>query len=109
MPSALVTKLTAPIREVQSLVGPGWSGEPTADPTAALIGVRNALSDVAAAAGRAWRQAEATWSGAGADAAAEFAAATVRATEALTARVADLGATAQTAGSAVSRANDRLR
>ena len=28
MPSALVAALAAPIREVQSLVGPGWTGDP---------------------------------------------------------------------------------
>ena len=32
MPSALVEALAAPIREVQSMVGPGWSGDPAADP-----------------------------------------------------------------------------
>ncbi len=33
MPSALVTALAAPIRRVQALVGPGWSGPPTLPPT----------------------------------------------------------------------------
>jgi cell wall-associated NlpC family hydrolase len=109
MPSALVAALAAPIREVQSLVGQGWSSDPTGDPATALRGVRDALADVAAAARRTWTQAEQSWSGAGADAAAEFAATTVAAAEALAERVDQLGATAQTAGAAVSRANERLR
>ena len=73
MPSALVAALAAPIREVQSLVGPGWSSDPAGDPATALGRVRDALADVAAAARRAWNQAEQSWFGAGADAAAEFA------------------------------------
>jgi cell wall-associated NlpC family hydrolase len=109
MPSALVAALAAPIREVQSLVGPGWSGDPAADPASGLGRVRDALADVAAAARRTWNQAEQSWFGAGADAAAEFAATTVVAAEALVGRVDQLGATAQTAGAAVSRANERLR
>jgi cell wall-associated NlpC family hydrolase len=109
MPSALVAALAAPIREVQSLVGTGWSGDPAGDPATALGRVRDALADVAAAARRTWNQAEQSWFGAGADAAAEFAASTVAAAEALAGRVDQLGATAQTAGAAVSRANERLR
>jgi cell wall-associated NlpC family hydrolase len=109
MPSALVAALAAPLREVQSLVGPGWSGDPTGDPAAALGGVRDALTDISTAARRAWRHAEASWFGAGADAAAEFAATTAAATDALAERVDQLGATAQTADAAVSRAKERLR
>ncbi|MDT5211266.1 MAG: peptidoglycan DL-endopeptidase CwlO [Mycobacterium sp.] len=109
MPTALVAELAAPIREVQSLVGPGWSSDPAGDPASALGRVRDVLADVAAAARRTWSQAEQSWTGAGADAAAEFAATTVAAAEALAGRVAQLGATAQTAGAAVSRANERLR
>ena len=53
MPSALVAALAAPIREVQSMVGPGWSGDPATDPATVLGGVRDALADVSAAtAGR---------------------------------------------------------
>jgi peptidoglycan DL-endopeptidase CwlO len=109
MPSALVAALAAPIREVQSLVGPGWSSDPTGDPAAALGGVRDALADVSAAARRAWTQAEVSWFGAGADAAAEFAATTVAATDALAEKVDQLGAAAQTAGAAVARASEELR
>jgi cell wall-associated NlpC family hydrolase len=64
---------------------------------------------VSAAARRAWNDAEESWFGAGADAAAEFAATTITAAEALAARVDQLGVTAQTAGAAVSRARERLR
>jgi cell wall-associated NlpC family hydrolase len=101
----LVAALAAPIREVQSLVGPGWSS----DPATALSGMRDALVDVSAAARRAWTQAEVDWSGAGAGGAAEFAASTVATANALAARVDQFGATAQTAGAAVARANERLR
>src|SRR5258705_2910348 len=109
MPSALVAALAAPIREVQSLVGPGWSSDPAGDPASALGRVRDALADVAAAARRTWNQAEQSWFGKGADAAAGFAASTVAAAEALVGRIDRLGATAQTAGAAVSRANERLQ
>lgn len=109
MPSALVAALAAPIREVQSLVGPGWSSDPGGDPEAALGRVRDALADVSAAARRAWIQAEASWSGAGANAAGEFAATTVATVDALAGRVDQLGATAQAAEAAVARARERLR
>jgi len=105
MPSALVAALAAPIREVQALVGPGWSG----DPAGALMIARDALDDVSASVRRAWRQSEAGWSGSGADAAAEFAAATVAAVEALSMRAERLGAVADQVGAAVERARDRLR
>jgi peptidoglycan DL-endopeptidase CwlO len=105
VPSALIAALSAQIREVQSLVGPGWSS----GPAIALSQARNVLADVAAASRRAWSQAEANWSGTGADAAAEFAATTIVATDALAERVEELGVTAQTAGAAVARANERLR
>jgi cell wall-associated NlpC family hydrolase len=101
----LIATLSARIREVQSLVGPGWSS----GPAIALSQAQNALADVAAASRRAWSQAEANWSGTGADAAAEFAATTIAATEALAKKVDELGVTAQTAGAAVARANERLR
>jgi cell wall-associated NlpC family hydrolase len=105
MPSALVAALAAPIREVQALVGPGWSS----DPAGALGEARSALADIAAASRRAWSQAEAYWSGTAADAAAEFAATTIAATEALAERVDELGVTTQNAAAAVARARERLR
>jgi cell wall-associated NlpC family hydrolase len=105
----LVAALSAPIREVQSLVGPGWSGDPAADPASVLGGVRDALANVSAGAGRAWRQSGGWWSGAGADGAAGFSAATVAAIDALATRADDLSATASSATAAVARANERLR
>jgi peptidoglycan DL-endopeptidase CwlO len=109
MPGALVAALVAPIREVQSLVGPGWSSAPAGDPATALRRVRDALADVSAAARRAWTDTEANWSGAGADAAAEFAAATVAAVDALSVRAERLGTAADKAEAAVARARERLR
>ena len=109
MPSALVTALTAPIREVQALVGPGWSGDPAADPASALAGVRHMLTDVASSAGQAWHRAAAGWSGAGAEAAAEFAATTAAAIDDAAERAANLGVTADNAAGAVARAHRRLQ
>ena len=56
MPSDLVAALAAPIREVQSMVGPGWSGDPALDPSTAFGGVRDALADAAAREARAAEQ-----------------------------------------------------
>lgn len=109
MPSALVAALAAPIREVQSLVGPGWLNDPAGDPASALGRVRNTLVEVSTAARRAWRRAEADWSGAGADAAAEFAAAIVATADALAARTDHLAQMTDTAAAAVARASERLR
>jgi cell wall-associated NlpC family hydrolase len=109
MPSALVAALAAPIREVQSLVGPGWSGDPAADPADVLGRVRDALADVSAAAGRAWHQTGGWWSGGGARGAAEFSTATVAAIDAVATRADQLGVTAGAAAAAVTRANQRLR
>ena len=109
MPSALVAALAAPIREVQSLVGPGWSNDPASDPATALGGVRDALADVSAAARRAWTQAELNWFGAAADAAAGFAATTVAAADDLALRADHLGRAADSAAAAVAHANERLR
>src|SRR3954454_25131223 len=67
MPSALVAALAAPIREMQSLVGPGWSSDPASDPATALVGVRDALANVSAAARRAWMDAELVCLGPGGD------------------------------------------
>ena len=108
MPSALVASLAAPIREVQALVGPGW-GDPVRDPATVLGGVRDALVEVSAAAGRAWNQADADWSGAGADGAAGFAASTIAAADALAVRADHLGSTADAAAAAVGEANERLQ
>ena len=83
MPSALVAALAAPIREVQSMVGPGWSGDPATDPAAVLGGVRDALADVSAATARAWGLAGRDWRGVGADGAADFVAAATASADAL--------------------------
>ncbi|MGP4055278.1 C40 family peptidase [Mycobacterium sp. 4D054] len=107
MPSSTVAALTAPIRRVQQLVGPGWSG--AADPAATLDGVRATLTEIADAAGQAWLRAQANWSGAGADAAAEFATSTVAAVDAAAERAGGLGAAAADAASAVARAHRRLQ
>ena len=109
MPSALVTALAAPIRELQSMVGPGWSDDPALDPARALRGVRDALVEVSAAAGRAWSQADAGWSGAGAGGAADFTTSAMAAADALAARVDQLSATTDASAAAVTRASERLR
>ncbi|AGB21693.1 cell wall-associated hydrolase, invasion-associated protein [Mycobacterium sp. JS623] len=101
MPSALVAALAAPIHEVQALVGPGWSSDP-------FGAAHNTLAGIAAASQRAWSQAEMNWSGTASDAAAEFAATTIAAANALAQRVGELGATAQNASAAVARARERL-
>jgi cell wall-associated NlpC family hydrolase len=106
MPSALVSALTAPLREVQALVGPGWSTP--GGPDAAIGEVRDALSAVAAAARRSW-VAVGDWSGAAADAAGRSAAATVATADALADRADALGTAARQAGAAVQSAGVRLR
>lgn len=109
MPTPLVTALVAPIRHVQSLVGPGWSSDPGADPAAVLGGVRTILTDIADDAQRAWRDVDAGWSGGGAQAAAEFAASTAAALDGAADRAGRLGATADRAAAAVARAHRRLQ
>lgn len=108
MTSGLVSALTAPLRRVQALVGPGWSGEPAGDPAAVLSGVRDTLTDVADAASQAWRAADADWSGSGADAAAEFAATTTAAIDGAAERAGRLGSVARDAAGAVAGAHRRL-
>jgi peptidoglycan DL-endopeptidase CwlO len=109
MPSATVAALAAPIRRVQALVGPGWTADPSGDPAATLADVREALVDVAHAAGLAWQRTEAGWSGGGADAAADFAAATTSAIDAAAERAGGLGVTAEAAARAVADAHRRLQ
>ena len=109
MPSALVAALAAPIREVQSMVGPGWSGDPATDPAAVLGGVRDALAEVSAATARAWGLAGQRWWGVGADGAADFVAAAASSAVALSMRAEALGVSADAAAAAVARANSRLR
>jgi cell wall-associated NlpC family hydrolase len=102
MPSALVAALATPIREVQALVGPGWSSNP-------FGAAHSALADIGAASRRAWSHAEMNWFGSAADAAAEFTATTIGTAEALAQRVDELGVAARNAGEAVARARERLR
>lgn len=109
MPSALVSTLTAPIRRVQALVGPGWSSDPAADPAAELSGIHSMLADVAHSAAQAWQHTSPEWSGAGAEAAAEFATTTAAAIEDAAERAASLGSTADAAAGAVMRAHRRLQ
>ncbi|KUI16948.1 glycoside hydrolase [Mycobacterium sp. GA-1285] len=104
MPSALVAGLTAPLREVQSLVGSG-SG---AELATALRDVHNALREVSASTSQAWGRAAQHWTGAGADAAAGVFTGAVAQTEDLAERVGRLGAAAEAAGAAVARARERL-
>ena len=107
VPSALVAALSAPIREVQSLVGPGWSGDPSADPAVALGRARDALANVSAATRHTWDRTN--WTGSGADAAADFTASTVAAIDGLAARAGQLSSAAGDASAAVARAHERLR
>ncbi|WP_029116629.1 C40 family peptidase [Mycobacterium sp. URHB0044] len=108
MPSSLVSVLAAPIRELQALVGPGWAGSTDGDPAVVFAGVRDALADVSANGRRAWDQAGAEWTGAGADAAAEFSHATVAAVDALALRADHMGAATARAADAVARARQQL-
>ncbi|ORB25038.1 C40 family peptidase [Mycolicibacterium parafortuitum] len=109
MPGATVEALAAPIRRLQTLVGPGFSGDPSADPASALRGVRQMLDDIAGSSGQAWRTVEAGWAGAGADAAADFAASTSRAIGDAAQRASTLGVAAEDAAAAVARAHQRLQ
>jgi peptidoglycan DL-endopeptidase CwlO len=109
MASPLVTTLSAPIRRVQALVGPGWAPDSAAEPSAVLRGVHETLTDVAAAAGQAWRQAEASWSGTGGDAAARFAVTTSAAIDQAAERAGELGTAARGAADTVAWAHRRLQ
>jgi cell wall-associated NlpC family hydrolase len=102
VPSALVSSLTAPIRELQAMLGTG-----STDPATALSGIHGALTDLAAATGRSWQGTR--WMGEAGDAAAEFTSATVAAIDELSITTSRLGAAATNAADAVSRARQRLR
>ncbi|MCH9668345.1 MAG: C40 family peptidase [Actinomycetia bacterium] len=109
MPSALVSALAVPIRRLQALVGPGWSSDPAADPTAALAEVHRGLAEVAAAAGQAWNRIGPGWSGVGADAAAGFAMRAAAAIADAAESAGHLGARAEVVAGAVARAHRRLQ
>lgn len=104
MPSGLIAGLTAPLREVQSLVGSGAVTELAT----ALRDVHNALREASASVDQAWGRAAQHWAGAGADAVAGVFTAAVTRTDELAERVGRLGAAAETAGAAVARARERL-
>jgi cell wall-associated NlpC family hydrolase len=107
MPSALVSALSAPIREVRSMVGPGWSGA-SGEPAAILAAAGEVLADVATATGVATQRTGGQWRGAGADAAAAYVASTVAAVDELASRTGELSRAAGAAGAAVAEAGSRL-
>lgn len=109
MPGALTTVLAEPIRRLQALVGPGWSAGPSGDPSPALLDARDVLADTAAAAEQAWRTTAGGWSGSGADAAAESAAATTTAIDGAAERTGSMGVVAGQAADAVAHARRRLQ
>jgi peptidoglycan DL-endopeptidase CwlO len=109
MPSAFVAALAAPIREVQSLVGPGPVSAVTAELAGALHSAHTALQEVSTSAGQAWRQTAESWTGPGADAAAQVVTTTVASAEDIADRIARIGTSADTAGAAIARAHERLR
>lgn len=108
MSSALVAALSAPIREIQSMVGQGWSGQPLDDPVVVLGRARDVLADISAAARRTWHQTGTQWAGEGADAAGDFMAATIAAIDELATRTDGFSTAAGKASAAVARAHDRL-
>ena len=106
MAADVVAAVGARLRELRALVGPGWP--PGADPVPGLRGVRDALAAASAAARSGWRQTAGRWSGAGADGAAGFVAATAAALDGLADDTDRLAAAADAAGAAVARAHRRL-
>ena len=109
MPGALTAVLAEPIRRLQALVGPAWSPGPGGDPSAALLDARDVLTETAAAAARAWRATGEGWHGSGADAAAEYAAATTTAIDEAAERTGSMGVVAGQAADAVAHARRRLQ
>jgi peptidoglycan DL-endopeptidase CwlO len=107
MPSALVASLSAPIREVVAMVGPGWA--PGSDPATALAHIRDDLAGVSEAAASAWGSTSVGWTGPAAEAAREFSDATVAALSAIASRTDGLRATTTRATEAVARARARLQ
>jgi cell wall-associated NlpC family hydrolase len=106
MTSSLVSALSAPLRNVQALVGPGWSGP---DPATAFRSVRDRLDEVADATERAWVQASAHWNGSAAARAEQFAHSTVIAIAAMSMTAGQLGDHTERATAAVADARERLR
>ncbi|MCV7299680.1 C40 family peptidase [Mycobacterium barrassiae] len=106
MTSALVASLAAPLRAVQSMVGPGWTDDPFGGPAASLARARDALTDIAAATRGSW--ARTSWTGAGADGAADFIVRTAEAIDRLAENTDQMTGAARAAGAAVARAHARL-
>ncbi|MEO3761588.1 NlpC/P60 family protein [Mycobacterium sp. B14F4] len=106
MPSPLVATLAAPIREVQTLLGPGAHSTELTD---VLHRVRIALQEVSDDANQAWRRTAEQWTGPGADAAANHVAAAVARIQDAAERVGRLGSSVETAQAAVTAARERLR
>ena len=106
MTSSLASALTAPLRNVQALVGPGWSGP---DPATAFRSVRDRLDEVADATERAWVQASAQWNGSAASRAEQFAHSTVVAIAAMSMTAGQFGDHTELAATAVADAREQLR
>ncbi|MEZ0050395.1 cell wall-associated NlpC family hydrolase [Mycobacterium sp. MAA66] len=106
MTGALASALAAPLRNVQALVGPGWSGH---DPAAAFRSMRDRLDDIADATERAWLQASAQWHGTAASRAEQFAHSAVMAIAAMSMTAGQLGDHTEEATAAVAQARERLR
>ncbi|WP_422749179.1 NlpC/P60 family protein [Mycobacterium sp. WMMD1722] len=106
MPGGLAAALSAPLRELQALVGPGWS---SADPGAALSSLEDRLAGVSAEVAAAWRDVGDGWTGAAAHPAGEFSAATSAAIARLAEHAGELGAGTRAAHAAVAEARGRLR
>jgi peptidoglycan DL-endopeptidase CwlO len=107
MPSGLIAALAAPIRDLATQVGPGWSDE--GDPTTSLARIRDLLADVSASARDAWSRTAEGWTGAGADGASDVMSATADAADQLSLRIDELRTTTADAGDAVARARSRLQ
>jgi cell wall-associated NlpC family hydrolase len=102
----LTESLAAPIREVQALVGPGFSGP---GPAAALQAAQTGISGIAENAEGTWKRAQADWTGTAADSADQFADTIAAAIGALAATAGDLAAHTEQADAAVARARERLQ
>ncbi|MGO4442591.1 C40 family peptidase [Mycobacterium sp. 2YAF39] len=107
MATGLVAALAAPLKAVQSMVGPGWSANSASDPRPVLTRARDALADVSAATRQSWLATD--WTGVGADGAADFTARTVAAIDDLADRAEAMNAAVGAADAAVARAHERLR
>lgn len=104
--SALIGALTASIRDVAAVVGAGWPAG--TGPSPELAALRDRLGAVSGSSASSWRAVEAGWEGSAADAAHGVTGATTHAIESLAERAGSLGAAAERASDAVTRARARL-